>query len=399
MVLTYAGIAIMLLFVIVPLNSAYAHIDFSESLIEYSVFTGNRHHIFEDDKVDFCIYGNGNSTYNMLAEKAVNEWQENLIKITGNEKVWKLATHIQPKITDMCDGYINFYKSPNDIRHQIFGVAGFSNPYTVAANVTIYTDFYQETLRNITEKEWNEMTIEKFQNIVKNNTHNTLDNDKLYRITLHELGHAFSLNHPHEAQILGTLDKAKGIMSYNPAETEILPEEVFQVVKAYPNGFSKQKSNFMSSLDEIDITNSFYVGERANMIIQAPYKGMSVPIDSISMYIFPEGRETGQKYQTAPIKIVKDHGRSYVHNSGDYFDYISSVPVNWVKDKLVTSIHFVPNKEMETADIIVIIKNHVGFGNQWEIKDAFEVKQAVFSEILLDDTDYDWAWKIAVDKN
>lgn len=394
MVLRYAGIVAALLLVLVPLQSSFAHSE-DENLIGYPIFTGNRFHIFEDNKVDFCIYSNNNHTYNNLAVKAVNEWKKNLIEVTGNEKVWNMKTHVEPKNSKMCDGFINFYKTPNDIRHQIYGVAGFSNPYTATANVTVYTDFYQETLRNITENQWNEMTIEKFQDIVKNNTHATLDYDKLYRITLHELGHAFSLNHPKSAQY-GTLDKAKGIMSYNPDETKILAEEVRQVVKAYPNGFTNQKSATFSSLDKVDETNSFYVGERANLIIQSPYKEKSVPIDSISIYIFPEGKESNQKYQNAPVKLVKDHGKNYLLNNGGYFEYIKAIPVNWVNDKFVMTVHFVPEKEMETADITVIIKNHAGFGNQWEIKDAFNVKNALFSDILLEDTDYQWAWKTAI---
>ena len=139
--------------------------------IGYPVFTGNRYHIFKDDKIDFCVYSSNNQTYNNLAVNAVNEWHKNFEQVTGNYKVWNMTAHVQPKNAEMCDGFINFYKTPNDLIDQIFGVAGFSNPFTITANVTIYTDFYQETLRSITDKEWDEMTIKRFQDIIKNGTH------------------------------------------------------------------------------------------------------------------------------------------------------------------------------------------------------------------------------------
>lgn len=185
-------------------------------------------------------------------------------------------------------------------------------------------------------------------------------------------------------------------MSYNPNEKKILDEEVKEIVKAYPNGFSNQKSQTVTNLDVISKPNSFFVGERANLIIQAPYEGKLVPVDSISVYIFPDGKKPTQKYQNAPIKLVRDHGKVFTLNNGDYFDYAKSISIDWVKEKFVSTIHFVPNKEISTADVIVIIKNNVGFSKQWEIKDAFNVKQAIFSDILLENTDYNWAWKIAI---
>ncbi len=393
------GLVMLAIFsVILPIQNLYAISYESErqDMIGFPVYTGNRQHIFTDSKIDFCVFSSNNQTISNMAINAVNDWQGNLTKITGNDKVWDMEVHVEPDETTVCDGFINFYKTPNDIIHQIYGVAGYSNPYTQLANVTVYTDFYQETLRNITNEEWEKMTEEKLDEIIKINTHPAFNATSLYRITLHELGHALSLNHPQEAQALGTLSEVEGIMGYNISETKILSNEVKQIVKAYPNGFTDQKSNIAVQLDDYELNNTFYVGEKASLMIEAPYQKNDLPIDSISAYIFPEGKKGSQKYYTAPVQIVREPGKSYILNNGEYFDYIKTIPVNWVNDKYFMTVHFVPKKITSNTNIVVIVKDLVGHSDQWELKKPFSVKPALFSNILLEDKNHNWAWSLAM---
>ena len=362
-----------------------------DNIISYPIYTGNRNYIFADSEIDFCVFSGNNQTYHDIAIKAVKDWHDNLTKVTGNDKVWDMTVQVEPKDTSTCDGFINFYKTPNEILHQIYGVAGYSYPYTQIANVTIYTDSYQETLLKISQDEWAKMSEEKFDEIIKTNMHPVLNSTSIYRITLHELGHALSLNHPQEEQEWGTLSEAKGIMGYDYSETQILSNEVKQIVKAYPNGFTNQKSKITVQLDEYDLNNTFYVGEKAGLIIEAPYAKNDLPIDSISVYIFPEGKMGTQKYNAAPIKLVKEHGTSDIFNNGEYFDNIQVTQYDLVGHKFIFKMNFVPKKVTSNTDITIIIKDLAGNSEQVELKKPFSIKSALFSEILLEDKNKSWA--------
>jgi len=395
----YCLVVFAIFSVFLPIQNLYAVSYESErdNVIGYPIYTGNRNHIFTDSKIDFCVFSKNDQVFHNMAINAVNDWRGNLTRITGNDKVWDMTVHVEPKDTSTCDGFINFYKTPNEIIHQIFGVAGFSNPHTQLANVTVYTDFYQETLRNISQDEWAEMSEEKLDEIIKTNIHPKFNSTSLYRITLHELGHALSLNHPQEAQALGTLSEVEGIMGYNISETKILSNEVKQIVKAYPNGFIKQKSNIAVQLNDYELNNTFYVGEKASLMIEAPYQKGDIPIDSISVYLFPDGKKGSQKFYQAPIKVIREPGKSFILNNGEYFDYLKAIPVNWVNDKFISVIHFVPKKVTSNTDIVIITKDLVGHSKQWEIKNPFNVKPALFSELLLEDKNNNWAWNLSME--
>ena len=71
---------------------------------------------------------------------------------------------------------------------------------------------------------WNTLTLEKFEDIVKNKDHKQFDYDVISRITLHEIGHSLSLNHPVTSD--GNLQNSKGrITSYNVCYTKLLRHE------------------------------------------------------------------------------------------------------------------------------------------------------------------------------
>ena len=122
------------------------------------------------------------------------------------------------------------------------------------------------------------------------------------RITLHEIGHSLSLNHP--VTLDGNLKNSLGIMGYNMSYTQIDDEEVINIVKAYPNGFSKISETASIKLDEPEFKKTVYLGEITNLTIELPRQEGKLPPLGVEVYIFPEGAAS-QKPESAPIKILK----------------------------------------------------------------------------------------------
>ncbi len=152
-----------------------AIIDEKKEYIDFQKYTGNRLLVFNDTQVDYCITDNQeNPIFNEIAKDAVKTWHEKIVDVTKNSEVWDMTMHVYPQDESICDGYVNYYDTPDATFFQLSGVAGFSHPQTPVANVTIYTDDYQSTLMNMAEKDesfWDTMTLEKFQDIIKNQEH------------------------------------------------------------------------------------------------------------------------------------------------------------------------------------------------------------------------------------
>ncbi|MBA4452980.1 MAG: hypothetical protein H2B03_07445, partial [Nitrosopumilaceae archaeon] len=172
-------------------------IDEKNEYIDFQKYTGNRLLVFNDTQIDYCITDNKeNSLFNDIAVNAVQEWHKRIVEVTQNSEVWDMTMHVYPKDESICDGYVNYYDTPDPTFFQLSGVAGFSHPQTPVANVTIYTDDYQSTLLKMAEEDenfWDDMTIEKFKDIVKNGEHEQFDSQMIKRITMHEIGHSLSL--------------------------------------------------------------------------------------------------------------------------------------------------------------------------------------------------------------
>jgi hypothetical protein len=291
--------------------------------------------------------------------------------------------HVYPQDESICDGYVNYYGTPNPKFFQLSGVAGFSHPQTPVANVTIYTDDYQSTLLNMAEEDenfWKNMTIDKFQDIVKNGEHEQFDADRIKRITLHEIGHSLSLNHPDTDD--GNLQEAAGIMGYDLAYNQIDKDEVINIVKAYPNGFTKVSTSESIKLGGNN-KKSLTLGEVVNLTIELPNQKGKLPPSGIEVYIFPEGTSS-QKIENAPIKIIRIQGQKQLVNNGGYLEYIHSIMTHWGSSTKVLSIQFKVIKEFENADMIVIAHNVGGFEEQWFLNDVLSAKKAIFSNLLLD---------------
>ncbi len=154
---------------------AYEGIIEKNEYIDFQKYTGNRLLVFNDTRIDYCITDNDqNPAFNEIAANAVKTWHDRIVDVTQNSKVWDMTMHVYPQDESICDGYVNYYDTPNPTYFQLSGVAGFSHPQTPVANVTIYTDDYQSTLLDMVENNenfWDGMTIDKFQDIVKNEEH------------------------------------------------------------------------------------------------------------------------------------------------------------------------------------------------------------------------------------
>ncbi len=359
--------------------------------LDFQQYTGNRLIVFNDTRIDYCITTNEeNPVFNQIASNAIQTWKNKIIEVTKNPLVWDMGLHVYPQNESICDGYVNYVATPDPTIFQISGVAGFSHPLTPVANVTIYTDDYQTTLLNMAkedEKFWEGLTLEKFEDIVKNGNHKQFDYETIYRITMHEIGHSLSLNHPITPD--GNLAKAKGVMGYNMSHNQIEDEEVIQIVKAYPNGFKSTPVPDSIKLDEPENKQTVYLGEVTNLTIELPHNDGKLPPTGIELYIFPEGASS-QKPEYAPVKILKSHGINHIVNDGKYLDDVQVSMTHWDTFTKVLSVQFKVVKEFENADMIIVSHSYGGFEKQWFLDDVMTVKKALFSNLLLglETTDY-----------
>ncbi|MBA4463740.1 MAG: hypothetical protein H2B01_06120 [Nitrosopumilaceae archaeon] len=359
-------------------------IDEKNEYIDFQKYTGNRLLVFNDTQIDYCITDNKeNPLFNDIAVNAVQEWHKRIVEVTQNSEVWDMTMHVYPKDESICDGYVNYYDTPDPTFFQLSGVAGFSHPQTPVANVTIYTDDYQSTLLKMAEEDetfWDDMTIEKFKDIVKNGEHEQFDSQMIKRITMHEIGHSLSLNHP---KTDASLQDEPGTMGYNMSYNQIDDDEVINIVKAYPNGFTNVSNEKSIKLDGNNNKKILTLGEVVNLTIELPNQDGKLPPSGIEVYIFPEGTNS-QRTENAPIKIIRAVGHKQIVNNGGYFADVHSIMTHWGSSTKVLSIQFKVIKEFENADMIVVAHNVGGFEEQWFLDDVLSVKKALFSNLLLD---------------
>jgi hypothetical protein len=375
----------------IEISDALQFTDTREEYIGFKAYTGNRLNTFNDNIVDFCIT-TANPTYQQIAINAVNYWHESITKITDNDELWNIRTHVTPYDEKICNGYITYKRIPDLDQYALMGVFGISDPYQPVANVTVYTDFYQDTLRKITATEWKEMTIEKFRDIINNGTHSTWNNTSIQRVTLHELGHAFNLNHPCESDSCNIYAQ-KGIMGYNMSETKILEEEVKSIIFAYPNGFMNNTEIPYSKLNDVNKTpRIFYVGQTVNFQIEFPITPDDLKYSGFTILIYPNNTSIIPG-DVAPIRVTSlNHvSDNFGLKNNEYIKDFHAFDVSWVgtnrdykTEKYVITSSFVGGKEMNQMKMTVILQDQAGFKKQFNIDTPFVIKNAPFSDILLD---------------
>ena len=201
------------------------------------------------------------------------------------------------------------------------------------------------------------------------------------RITMHEIGHSLSLNHPVTSD--GNLYTVPGIMGYNMSYNQIDDDEIVKIVKAYPNGFSKVYSSESINLENPNIKKTVHLGEVTNLTIELPSIEGKLPPTGLEVYIFPEGTNS-QKTDYAPIKILKTDGMNHLVNDEQYLSDIHVSMTHWDTFTKVLSIQFKVVKEFDNADIIIVAHSMGGFEKQWFLNDIVTVDKALFSNLLLD---------------
>ena len=345
--------------------------------IDFGFYTGNRFDVFNKTEISFCIFGNGNDDYNRIGVQSVVDWHGNLTKITGNTKVWNMITYVEPQDTSICDGIIDFQKIPSSNLISLYGAVGFSNPAGHVSNVTIYTDFYQEALRNITDEQWESMSMEEFENIIQNWTHPTHDLEMIHRVTLHELGHAFGLNHP------DFIYTTPSIMNYDQSHTRITEDDVWKIVEIYPNGFAIPLESKSFELNQASNSiQTFWTGQYSTIKIEVPFKYNEVQTRGASIYLHIDGKKVGSDVINSDVKIHKRQGMDSIYDPQNYFEFISAIPVHFENDKFQLHFQFIANKEMPPVDMYIVTQKISGQETQYEIKDAFQIKKSIFDKQL-----------------
>lgn len=365
----------------IPIVDAITYDIERKGYIDFQPYTGNRNFVFNDTCIDYCILDNlQNPIFNNIAIKAVEMWHDKIVKVTNNSDVWDMKIHVLPKDTTICDGYVNYYATPNSTSSKFTGTMGFSNPDTPVANVTIFTDNYQKNIEGMKTENPNvleDVALSQIQDMTQNNTHVQFNSTIIEKITLHEIGHSLGLNHPSDEN----LSSAKGIMGYNMSYNEIDDKEVRNVVKTYPNGFTSVVKPSSISLDKPEWTRSVNLGDVVNLTIEFPYKRNDLPITNFELYIFPDGEIT--KKQDAPIKIIRKDGQNQLVNS-DYINNVHFVFVNLGDNDTILSLQFKAVKEFTNAGMIIVSHDSTGLEKQWSLNNVLSVKKALFSDMLLD---------------
>lgn len=380
--LGYLLTSFLLLMIVFSPVSTFAESLEKHEYLDFQQYTGNRLLVFNDTQIDYCITKTmHNQNFFYIAYDAIQTWHERITEVTKNPNVWNMTLHVFPKDDSFCDGYINYQKIPDLTSFQIYGVVGFSHPASPIANVTIYTDNYQKTLFKMSEEDnsfWDDMTIEKFTNIIENQEHEQLDSQTIKRITLHEIGHSLSLNHPSSQN--GNLYEQPGIMGYNMTYFNIDDDEVIEIVKSYPNGFV-EIPNYESIRLDSNTKKTLNLGETINLTIEIPHRSGKTAPTGIEVYFFPEGTSF-QKPFLAPVKILHSNDGVQIENDGKYIQDINSILATWGSTK-VLSMQFKTIAPFSTADMIIISHRIGGFEEQWFLKDVLSTKTAEFSDFLL----------------
>ena len=165
--------------------------------------------------------------------------------------------------------------------------------------------------------------------------------------------------------------------SYN----QIDDNEVLNIVKAYPNGFSSSSKSESIKITENNSKKILRLGEVTNLTVEIPNQEGKLPPIGIELYIFPNGA-VSHKTDTAPIKIARTEGKTQLENNGEYFTDIQSALIHWGSTKTL-SVQLKAIKEFETADMIVVAHRVGGFEESWFLEDVLSVKEALFSNLLL----------------
>ncbi len=359
---------LIFLILLIPIQSAFALDDDPQwnNALDFKKLTGARVNVFQDSTVDWCIHTE-NLSYAEIAKTSIYEWEEKLTETTGKD-VWNMNVHVNTLNEKVCDGHIWYKEIPQKIDIKLKGVAGSSLEYTLLPDIVIYTTDYQKALLQIFENQVEELSIEDIEDRLNNLNYQSHTGTNIERITKHELGHALSLFHPDDVQ------NAKGIMSYNMNELEILDEEIWQIVHTYPNGFNGiQKNQIGVKIDQSNnLQYEITTGEWISMSFEIPIKN-KLRITDMELDIYSNNGDVTKLYFGETIKIPDN----------DHFSEIVTHSTHFIKNKLQFEIGLIPLHE-DILDLKIILKNITGQEFQYDLKQVMKIKDGLFSKELLE---------------
>jgi len=167
-----------------------------------------------------CLFGTDDKALNVGVE-AIFDWQKNLESYTNNTESWNIKTVVSPSDISNCDIEIHFLKKPTQelyMSEKVQGVTWFTEN---SALIEVYTTQYynDEAIKYVKDQSGKSRpVIGEYEDVPI-----TL----LGKVTRHELGHVFGLQHK----------SSHSIMVTGAVLAEITDEDCKDVVREYSNGW------------------------------------------------------------------------------------------------------------------------------------------------------------------
>jgi len=167
-----------------------------------------------------CLFGTDERALHEGVE-SVLDWQKNLRSYTNNTKSWNMNTVVNPSDTFKCDIEIHFLKKPTQAPYEYEKIQGATWFTKNNAIVEVYTTQYynDEAIKYVKDKSGKARpVIGEFEDVPI---------ALLGKVTRHELGHVFGLQH----------EQSNSIMVTGPVLAEITHEDCKEVFIEYSNGW------------------------------------------------------------------------------------------------------------------------------------------------------------------
>jgi len=167
-----------------------------------------------------CLFGTDERALHEGVE-SVLDWQKSLRSYTNNTKSWNMNTVVNPSDTFKCDIEIHFLKRPTQASYESEKIQGATWFTKNNAIVEVYTTQYynDEAIKYVKDKSGKARpVIGEFEDVPI---------ALLGKVTRHELGHVFGLQHK----------QSNSIMVTGPVLAEITDKDCKEVLREYSNGW------------------------------------------------------------------------------------------------------------------------------------------------------------------
>ena len=167
-----------------------------------------------------CLFGTDETALHEGVE-SVLDWQKNLRSYTNDTKSWNMNTIVNPSGTFKCDIEIHFLKRPTQTLYEPEKIQGKTWFTKNNAIVEVYTtQFYNdEAIKYVKDK------AGKARPVI--GEYEDVPIALLGKVTRHELGHVFGLEHK----------QSNSIMVTGAVLAKITDEDCKDVIREYSNGW------------------------------------------------------------------------------------------------------------------------------------------------------------------